>query len=306
MIGGQVPLGDIRPRQFQRDMGDLRSLAASIQEHDQRVPILVDAGYEIVDGARRFAVAQQRRQKTILCVATGDYSAMVAHMYGTRRLERELRLPTLAMQPRAIRETLDLFDRFFPRRLRASREPGARIAARLNPALKDDVAGFLGITTSYLRAYRDIYEFEARAGVWPEYQPYQTQIVALIKEWEDALLAGEKISPYTLRGRLYQAVHDDDKRRIIARRSRTTTQKPPAPADSPVLARTQIAAINNALPLLRGTITGLVAMLPVSAHVPREQLLVWEEEYRKLNTAWYQFARNIREELRETSEESTS
>jgi hypothetical protein len=79
------------------------------------------------------------------------------------------------------------------------------------------------------------------------------------------------------------------------------------PTDSPGLARTQIAAFENALPLLRGAITGLVAQLPVSGFVPRETLEKWEEEYRKLNTAWYQVARSIREELRKTTpEENTS
>jgi hypothetical protein len=311
MIGGQVPLSDIRPRQFHRDMGNLDDLARHIKQHGQVVPILVDGGYEIIDGERRFAVAQKLGWETISCIATNNYGTIVAQMNGTRKMEELYDLPSLPLPPRAIRETLELFDRLFPRKSPPVRSPNARIAPRMHPTLKADVAGFLGISTDHLRAIRDIYEFEQRTAAWPEYKPFQKQAQDLIDGWEARLRAGETISSFTVRGWLYKLVHSTDPRNDIVKRarSRPVTRQPitPVPVDSPLLARTQMAAFDNTFPILWGAITGLVAQLPVSSHIPIETLRQWEQEYRQLNTAWYQVARNIRERLRNTTpEENTS
>ena len=73
VVGRMLPIDNLRPNpeQPRSDMGDLQSLAASIQEQGVLEPLLVNkvaGGYMIISGERRFHAATMAGLQTVPCI----------------------------------------------------------------------------------------------------------------------------------------------------------------------------------------------------------------------------------------------
>jgi hypothetical protein len=170
----RLPLEDVlnaNPAWLRSDLGDVRTLAASIRKHGMIQPVLLAPDFQVIDGARRVVAAQKLGWTTVPVRVTGEWPLIKAHMEHTRTLEAEgwphepmSLIDSYTVLEHALR---DLYKNFRIGRMVGHRKAGTRSAKPDNKWLsqfEDDLGKMLGIRAVQLRPIRTVFSLQKRLG----------------------------------------------------------------------------------------------------------------------------------------------
>lgn len=83
----RLPIEHLRnanPAWIRKDMGDLNVLAKSLKHDDQKLPVLADSTFRVIDGARRIEAADLLGWLDVLVVCTSDFDEISRLMQAAR------------------------------------------------------------------------------------------------------------------------------------------------------------------------------------------------------------------------------